>query len=222
MKTFNMKRTLRYSSSLVLYSLFFLNSFAQTPSFITDSLNSYIQRGMQQWQIPGLAIAIVKDGKLVLAKGYGVRELGKDDKVDENTLFIIASNSKLFTGVSIAKLDFEKKLSLNDKVTQYIPWFKLYDSNASKMVNVKDLLCHRLGVKTFQGDFTFWDSNLPKDSIVWKMRYLKPPGEFRQDYGYCNSAFLVAGQILEKVTGQTWENYVQENILTPLGCQILI
>jgi CubicO group peptidase (beta-lactamase class C family) len=172
---------------------------------------------MQQWQIPGLAIAVVKDGKVVVSKGYGVSELGKEDNVDENTLFIIASNSKLFTGTSMAKLDFEKKLSLNDKVTQYIPWFRLYDSNATRMVNVKDLLCHRLGTKTFQGDFTFWDSNLPKDSIVWKMRYLKPPGEFRQDYGYCNSAFLVAGQILEKVTGQTWESYVQQNILTPLG-----
>jgi CubicO group peptidase (beta-lactamase class C family) len=172
---------------------------------------------MEQWQIPGLAIAIVKDGKVVMMKGYGVREIGKEDKVDENTLFIIASNSKLFTGTSMAKLDFEKKISLNDKVTQYIPWFRLYDSTSTKLVTVKDMLCHRLGTKTFQGDFTFWDSNLPKDSIVWKMRYLKPPGEFRQDYGYCNSAFLVAGQILEKVTGQSWENYVQSNILTPLG-----
>ncbi len=187
------------------------------PSFLTDSLDAYIERGMKQWQIPGLAIAIVKDGKVILSKGYGVREVGKADKVDENTLFIIASNSKLFTGVSLAKLDFEKKLSLNDKVTKYIPWFRLYDSSATKMVNIRDLLCHRLGTKTFQGDFTFWDSDLPKDSIIWKMRYLKPTGEFRQDYGYCNSAFLVAGQVLEKVTGQTWENYVQSNILSPLG-----
>jgi CubicO group peptidase (beta-lactamase class C family) len=189
----------------------------KTPRFIIDSLDSYISRGMIQWQIPGLAIAVVKDGKVVLSKGYGVNELGKEVKVDENTLFIIASNSKLFTGTSIAKLDFEKKLSLNDKVTQYIPWFRLYDSNSTRLANVRDMLCHRIGLKTFQGDFTFWDSNLPKDSIVWKMRYLKPPGEFRQDYGYCNSAFLVAGQILEKVTGQTWENYVQQNILAPLG-----
>jgi CubicO group peptidase (beta-lactamase class C family) len=201
-------------SFCILYSAF---SFSQTPSFITDSLDSYIERGMRQWQIPGLAIAIVKDGKIVAMKGYGVREFGKEDKVDENTLFIIASNSKLFTGTSIAKLDFEGKLSLNDKVSKYIPWFRLYDSNATRMVNVRDLLCHRLGTKTFEGDFTFWDSNLPKDSIIWKMRYLKPSGEFRQDYGYCNSAFMTAGQILEKVTGQSWENYVQENILTPLG-----
>lgn len=185
--------------------------------FVKDSLDQYIERGMKQWQVPGLAIAIVKDGKVIVSKGYGVREFGKEEKVDENTLFIIASNSKLFTGTSIAKLDYEKKLSLNDKVTKYIPWFRLYDSNATSMVNLRDMLCHRLGTKTFQGDFTFWDSNLPKDSIIWKMRYLKPVGVFRQDFGYCNSAFLVAGQILEKVTGNTWEHYVTQNILQPLG-----
>ncbi|HSU26978.1 MAG TPA: serine hydrolase domain-containing protein, partial [Chitinophagaceae bacterium] len=199
------------------FPFFVTISNAQTPSFITDSLDSYIQRGMEQWQIPGLAIAIVKDGKVVLMKGYGVREMGKPEKVDENTLFIIASNSKLFTGTSIAKLDAEGRLSLNDKIKTYIPWFKLYDSNATRMVNLRDMLCHRLGTKTFQGDFTFWDSNLAKDSIIWKMRYLKPPGEFRQDYGYCNSCFLVAGQVLEKVTGMTWEKYVEDNILVPLS-----
>lgn len=192
------------------------SAISQTPSFIKDSLDSYIDRGMKQWQIPGLAIAIVKDGKIVTMKGYGVREWGKEGKVDENTLFIIASNSKLFTGTSLANLEYEKKLSLNDKVTQYIPWFRLYDSNSSRMVTVRDLLCHRLGTRTFQGDFSFWDSNFSKDSIIWKMRYLKPSLVFRQDFGYCNSAFMTAGRILEKVTGESWENYVQQNILTPL------
>lgn len=190
---------------------------SETPSFLKDSLDSYVARGMQQWQIPGLSIVVVKDGKLVLMKGYGVREAGKPEKVDENTLFIIASNTKLFTGTSVAKLDFEGKLSFNDKVTKYIPWFKLYDSNSTRLANIRDMLCHRIGLKTFQGDFTFWDSNLPKDSIIWKMRHLKPQGEFRQDYGYCNSAFLVAGQIVEKVSGKSWEQYVQDNILNPLG-----
>ncbi|HRF18671.1 MAG TPA: serine hydrolase domain-containing protein, partial [Chitinophagaceae bacterium] len=180
------------SIQLIVLTLLFSGKvcLAQNPSFITDSLDSYIKRGMSQWQIPGLAIAIVKDGKVILEKGYGIREIGKEDKVDENTLFIIASNSKLFTGTAIAKLDHEKKLSLNDRITQYIPWFRLYDSTSTKLANVRDMLCHRLGTKTFQGDFTFWDSNLQKDSIIWKMRYLKPSGEFRQDYGYCNSAFL--------------------------------
>lgn len=188
-----------------------------TPSFILDSLDSYIERGMAQWQIPGLAIAIVKDGKVILSKGYGVTEANHSGKVDENTLFIIASNTKLFTGTSLAKLDYEKKLSLSDKVTKYFPWFRLYDSNSTRLATVRDMLCHRIGLKTFQGDFTFWNSNLAKDSIIWKLRYLKPSGEFRQDYGYCNAGFLVAGRILEKVTGKTWENYVEENMLIPLG-----
>ena len=212
---------MKFSISLLIFCIsfsttpFFLTG--QQPAFLTDSLDSYIERGMKQWQIPGLAIAVVKDGKVLLSKGYGVNEFGKEEKTDENTLFIIASNSKLFTGTAVAKLDYEKKLSLNDKVTKYIPWFSLYDPGSTTLVNIKDMLCHRLGTKTFQGDFTFWDSNLPKDSIIWKMRLLKPTGEFRQDYGYCNSAFLVAGEILAKVTGQTWENYVEENILRPIG-----
>jgi CubicO group peptidase (beta-lactamase class C family) len=190
---------------------------AQTPSFITDSLDSYIERGMRLWQIPGLSIAIVKDGKVIVSRGYGVREVGKPGKVDENTLFIIASNSKLFTGTALANLDHEKKLSLNDKVIKHIPWFRLYDSTSTVLATVKDMLCHRIGLKTFQGDFTFWNSSLPKDSIIWKMRYLKPVGLFRQDFGYCNSAFLVAGEILHRVTGKTWEDYVRETMLLPLG-----
>ncbi len=207
---------MRFSFTAFLF-LCTLSAISQTPSFIKDSLDSYIERGMKQWQIPGLAMAIVKDGKIVTMKGYGVREWGKEGKVDENTLFIIASNSKLFTGTSLAKLDYEKKLSLNDKVTQYIPWFRLYDTNSTRMVTIRDLLCHRLGTRTFQGDFSFWDSNFPKDSIIWKMRYLKPSLVFRQDFGYCNSAFMVAGRVLEQVTGDSWNNYVQQNILTPLG-----
>ncbi len=206
------------SLSIAILSCLILSlSSAQTPSFISDSLDSYITKGMRQWQVPGLAIAIVKDGKVVAMKGYGVRETGKTEKVDENTLFIIASNSKLFTGTALAKLEQDKKLSLNERVTQYIPWFRLYDSSSTRLATIRDMLCHRLGTKTFQGDFTFWDSNLPKDSIIWKMRHLKPIGEFRQDYGYCNAGFLVAGEVLAKVTGQSWEKYVEENILVPLG-----
>ncbi|MBY0478479.1 MAG: serine hydrolase [Chitinophagaceae bacterium] len=197
--------------------LFAFHSTAQQPAFITDSLERYIERGMKEWNIPGLSIAIVKDGKTIFMKGYGVKEVGKPEKVDENTLFIIASNSKLFTGTSLSNLDYEKKLSLEDKVTKYIPWFRLYDSTSTALATVRDMLCHRLGTKTFQGDFTFWNSNLSKDSIIYKMRFLKPSGQFRQDYGYCNSGFLVAGEILQKVTGITWEQYVSENILQPVG-----
>ena len=200
-----------------LFTFCYLFTFSQQPAFITDSLNSYIERGMKQWQIPGLSIVIVKDGKVVLMKGYGVKEMGKNDPVDENTLFMIASNSKLFTATSLAKLEVEKKLSLDDKVTKYIPWYKLYDANVTNLVTVRDVLSHRLGTKTFHGDFTFWNASMPRDTVIWKMRTLVPSAVFRQEYGYCNSGYVTAGKILETVTGTTWENYIEENFLKPIG-----
>ncbi|QJW91245.1 serine hydrolase [Spirosoma taeanense] len=202
---------------LLLFIVSIVASAQKQPAFISDSLDSYVKRGMADWQIPGLAIAIVKDGKAVISKGYGVREVGQNEPVDENTLFFIATNSKLFTGSAMARLEDEKKLSLNDKVTKYLPDYKLYDPAATQLVTVRDLLCHRLGTKTFQGDFTFWDSNLSRAEIVRRMRLLKPEGQFRQDYGYCNSGFVTAGEVLQKVTGQTWEQYIESNIVKPLG-----
>lgn len=197
----------------VLHSAF---SIAQTPSFISDSLDKYIEQGLKDWDLPGLAVVIVKDGKIVVMKGYGVRDISTKEKVDANTLFMIASNSKLFTGVSIAQLDHYKKLSLNDKITKYFPDYKLYETTSSELVTIKDMLCHRIGTKTFQGDFTFWNSELSRKDIISKMRLLKPVGSFRQDYGYCNSCFLVAGEVIPKVVGKSWEQYVQDSILTPL------
>ena len=204
-------------TAICLLIMLALSSFSQTPSFITDSLENYIKKGMKQWQIPGLSIVIVKDGKVVLMKGYGVKEMGKSDPVDENTLFMIASNSKLFTATSLAKLEFEKKISLDDKVTKYIPWYKLYDPNVTSLVTIRDLLSHHLGTKTFQGDFTFWNASMPRDSVIWKMRTLIPTNIFRTEYGYCNSGYVTAGKILETVTGTTWENYIEENFLKPIG-----
>lgn len=186
------------------------------PSFITDSLDSYIKQGMKDWNIPGLAIAIVKDDSMILMKGYGVRDVETKELVDENTLFMIASNSKLFTGTALAQLDYDKKLSLDDKITKYFPWFRVYDSATTQLVTIRDMLGHHLGTKTFQGDFTFWNSNLPRDSVMYKMRYIKPPLPFRASYGYCNSCFLTAGHIIQKVTGKPWEVYVYDSIVAPL------
>src|SRR3954466_502199 len=115
-------------------SLLSIASYSQQPSFITDSLDSYIQQGMKDWSIPGLAIAIVKDGKVVVMKGFGVRDIQTKEPVDENTLFMIASNSKLFTATSLAQLEYDKKLSLDDKITKYFPWYQAYDSNTTNLV----------------------------------------------------------------------------------------
>lgn len=187
------------------------------PAFVRDSLDAYIRRGLKAWQIPGLAIAIVKDGKVVLSRGYGVREVGRTEPVDDQTLFYIASNTKLFTGTAVSALAEEKKLSLDDRVTKYLPDFRLYDSTSTRLCTVRDLLCHRLGTKTFQGDFTFWNSDLPRAEVVRRMRLLKPEHEFRQEYGYCNSAFTAAGEIVARVSGQSWEDYITTKYLRPLG-----
>jgi CubicO group peptidase (beta-lactamase class C family) len=193
-----------------------LGVFSQ-PAFIKDSLDSYIRQGMKDWNIPGLSVVIVKDGQVVFMKGYGVTNIQTKAPVDENTLFFIASNTKLFTGTALANLEYRGKLSLNDKISKYFPDYRLYDKDASDMVTIRDMLSHRLGTKTFQGDFTFWNSNLSRKEIMKRMRLLKPIGSYRQDYGYCNSCFLTAGEVIPVVTRQPWEVYVHDSIIVPAG-----
>ena len=200
----------------ILFILFFTINVTAQPSFIKDSLDKYINDGMRDWQIPGLAIVIIKDGKVITMKGYGVRNINSTDAVDENTLFMIASNTKLFTGTALAQLEYYKKLSLDDKITKYITDFELYDKTSTALVTIKDMLSHRIGTKTFQGDFTFFDGNLSRNEIMYKMRFLKPIGLFRQDYGYCNSCFLTAGEIIPRVTNKPWEVYIYDSIFEPL------
>ena len=209
------KGRLIFTATLVLVSLI-IQAQQAAPSFISDSLDAYIQQGLKDWNIPGLSIAIVKDGKTVVMKGYGVKDVESKEPVDENTLFMIASNSKLFTGTAVAQLDYNKKLSLDDKVSKYIKGYELYDKNTTDLVTIRDILSHRIGTKTFQGDFVFWNSNLSRRAIVYKMRLLKPPGIFRQDFGYCNSCFLTAGEVIPVVSGKPWEVYVYDSLLVPL------
>jgi len=187
------------------------------PSFIKDSLDNYVNKALADWQIPGVSVCIVKNGKVVFMKGYGVRELNGADKVDENTLFMIGSNSKAFTATALAMLDAEKKLSLDDKVQKWLPDFKLYDPWVAKEANIRDLLCHRLGFETFQGDFMYFDSDLTVAEVREKMGKLKPMYGFRSKWGYTNSAFMTAGEIIPKVTGKSWADYVTDNIFKPLG-----
>lgn len=177
----------------------------------------YINRAMTNWRIPGMAVCVVKDNQVVLMKGYGIKEMGLNEGVDENTLFMIGSNTKAFTATAAAMLADADKLSLDDKVSKYFPWFKLEDKAAAEMATVRDLLCHRLGLKTFQGDFTFYNSNLNRVQVIEKMALLKTSYPFRTKWGYTNSAFLMAGEIIPRVSGKTWEAYLKENIFAPLG-----
>jgi len=197
-----------------------LKAFSQAdsiPSFVKDSLDNYVTRALTDWQIPGIAVCVVKNGKVVVMKGYGVKDYDANEKVDENTLFMIGSNTKAFTATAIAMLDADRKLSLDDNVTRWIPEFKLDNKAAGEQAIIRDLLCHRIGFRTFQGDFTYWTSNLTRKEVIEKMSHIKATYPFRTTWGYTNAAFLTAGEIIPKATGMQWEDFIKSKIFEPLG-----
>jgi CubicO group peptidase (beta-lactamase class C family) len=212
-----MKKLLLFFLSIIIVTSSLKGQGISRSKFITDSLDLYVNRALTNWRIPGAAVCIVKDGKVVMMKAYGVKELGLNNKVDINTLFMIGSNTKAFTATALAMLQANNKLSLDDKVNKYLPEFKLDNQYASQEAIIRDLLCHRIGFKTFQGDFTFYNTNLTRSEVIEKMSHVKASYAFRTKWGYTNSAFLTAGQIIPKVTGKPWEIYLKENIFAPLG-----
>ena len=179
-------------------------------------LDAYVAKVLNEWQVPGLSIAVVKDDQVVLCKGYGFRRVGGNEPVDQNTLFAIASNSKAFTASSIAILVDEGKLSWDDKVTKYLPWFRLKNEHASSDMRVRDLLCHRSGLGTFSGDLLWWGTSYSPKEILIRAAELEPSAPFRAEFGYSNLMYLAAGEVIVAASGQTWPEFVQSRILGPL------
>ena len=151
----------------------------------------------RSWPIgkgPEWLSASCKNDKVVFTKGYGVLELGKPDKVDENTVFAIASNSKAFTAASLAILVDEKKIAWNDKVIKYVPWFQMSDPWVTSEITIRDLVSHRSGLATFSGDLLWYETNYSAEEILRRAKYLKPISSFRSAYGYQNLMFIAAGR----------------------------
>lgn len=208
-----------YRFSIVVSLTLVLNANIQaqsTPTFISDSLDVYIEAAIQRWQVPGVAVGIVKDGQVIIEKGYGKIALNSDQKVNEHTLFMIGSNTKAFTGTLLALLEQDGKCSLNDKVIDYVPNFKMYDASITPHVNLIDIVSHRLGFETFQGDFMYFDSDFTNDELLEQISKVKPVYDFRTKYGYCNEGYAVAGMAIQKMTGQVWDEFLKERILSPL------
>jgi CubicO group peptidase (beta-lactamase class C family) len=203
--------------SLLLFGIeLSLFSQSKTPDFVRDSLDSYVNQALKDWNIPGVAVAIVKDGKVIIAKGYGKQSMSRTDNVDENTLFMIGSNTKAFTGTVMAMLQNSKACSLDDKVIKWIPDLKLKDPWVTKELNLTDILSHRIGMETFQGDFMYWTSNLSREGVIEKFGELQPEYGFRTKWGYTNAGFLIAGQCIQKITNESWESNVKNKIMIPL------
>lgn len=180
-----------------------------------QGFDDYVNKAIKDWEVPGVAIAVVKDDKIVFAKGYGVRELGKSDPVTANTIFAIGSSSKAFTAAALAMLVDEGKLKWNDPATKYLPDFQLYDSYATREATVSDLLSHRVGLE--RGDRLWYATAYDRNEVLRRVRFLKPSSSFRSKFGYQNIMFLAAGQIIPSVTGKSWDDFLRERIFTPLG-----
>ena len=212
-----MKTNILRLNLLLLLLIFPVLAFTQTLEQKLAEIDAYAEKTRADWNVPGMAIAIVKDDKVVFAKGYGARTLGKSEKVDENTLFAIASNTKAFTTASLSILIDEKKLGWDDKVVKYLPEFQLYNPYVTSEFTIRDLVSHRSGLDTFSGDLLWYETTYSSDEILRRARYLKPTSGFRSSYGYQNLMFIAAGKIVERVSGKPWAQFVRERILTPLG-----
>jgi CubicO group peptidase (beta-lactamase class C family) len=215
-----MKKNLLRTRFLFLFLFFVFSTFvaAQTNEQKLAEIDAYAHKVRTEWNIPGLAIAVVKDDKVIFAKGYGVRRLGGTEIVDENTLFAIASNSKAFTTAGLAILIDEKKIGgWDDKVSQYFPEFQMSDPYVTREMTIRDLVSHRSGLDTFSGDLLWYDTTYSIDEILRRTRFLKPVSSFRSRYGYQNLMFMVAGKVIERASGKTWAQFVKERILMPLG-----
>ena len=180
-----------------------------------EGLDAYIEQALEDWQVPGVAVAIIKDGELVLARGYGVRDLESREPVDEHTIFAIASVTKAFTSAAMAMLVDEGLVDWDDRVMDHLPDFRLYDTYATREMRVRDLFIHNSGLPGGFG--IWWGTPYTRQEIMDRLRYLEPVSSFRSRFGYSNLMYLVAGQLLEAVTGESWDDFTTRRIFEPLG-----
>ncbi len=187
----------------------------KTGRFNEKELISFVSEMMKEWKVPGLALSIVKDDKIFFKEGFGFKDIKKKEKVNPETMFEIASCTKAFTTMAMALLADEDKIEWDKPVREYIPEFKLYDKIASEKITPRDLVCHRSGLPRY--DWVWYRRNASRGEIIKSLHHLEPNKDFRSFYQYNNLMFMVAGYLIERITGKTWEDFVSEKILKPLG-----
>jgi CubicO group peptidase (beta-lactamase class C family) len=202
------------------FRVFVCSALALTASALAtaplDGFDTFLEGARKDWSVPGVAVAVVKDDKVVFLKGYGVRRVGEPGKVDENTIFQLASVSKTFTAGSLGALVDDGKLGWDDPVVSHLPGFVLNDPYATTNATVRDLLAHRTGLPAFTGDL-LGELGYDREEVLARARYLTPQGTFRETANYSNVGFLIAGMVAEKVAGSAWEEVVRTKLFEPLG-----
>jgi CubicO group peptidase (beta-lactamase class C family) len=180
-----------------------------------DQLDDYVNAAMKKWQVPGLAMAVVKDGKIVLVRGYGVTKVGGDRPVDGKTVFPLASITKNFTATALALLVEEGKLAWDDPVTRHLPNVRFSDDYRTEHLAIRDLLCHRTGLE--RGDLLPRRGDVSRSDVIQRIRYLQPVAGFRSKWGYNNLMYILAGEVVSAVSGTTWEAFVTERLFKRLN-----
>jgi CubicO group peptidase (beta-lactamase class C family) len=185
---------------------------------LPPDFDALVARVMKTFEVPGMAVAVVKDGKVILAKGYGVRKLGEPSPVDAQTLFGIASNTKAFTATALGLLVEEGKIEWDAPVINYLPWFQMSDPYVTREMTVRDLLVHRSGLGLGAGDLLLWpESTYTRNEIVRHLRFVPLARSFRSAYAYDNMLYIAAGEIIEAVGGKPWEEFIAERIFRKVG-----
>lgn len=190
---------------------------APPPPELQD-LDAYVESVRKAFDVPGIAVAVVKDGEVVLAKGWGERELGRPAKVDAHTMFAIASNTKAFTSASLSMLADEGKLDLEDRVIDHLPWFRMADPYVTREMRIRDLLVHRSGLGLGAGDLLYWPTTTYSNrEVAERLRDVPLSGGFRERYAYDNILYGVAQLVIEQASGQSYEQFLRSRIFQPLG-----
>jgi CubicO group peptidase (beta-lactamase class C family) len=179
--------------------------------------DEYVHSAIRDWDVPGLAVSVVKDGKVVHARGYGVRKVGAPAQIDEHTLFAIGSISKSFTAIALGLLVDEGKISWDDPVTQHLPYFQLYDPYASRELTIRDLLIHRSGLPDFSGGILWYGADYSREEALKRIRYIKPATSFRSTFAYQSVTYMAAGEIVRAISGKSWDDFTRDRIFHPLG-----
>ncbi len=191
---------------------------AKVPASLPPDLDAALAKIMKSFEVPGIGVAVVKDGRVLVAKGYGVRKLGETAPVDAQTLFAIASNTKVFTATALGLLVEEGKLEWDGPVVRYLPWFQMADPYVTRELTVRDLLVHRSGLGLGAGDLLIWPpSTYDRTEIAKRLRFVPLATSFRSAYAYDNVLYIVAGEVIRSVSGRTWEDFVSERILKKVG-----
>ncbi|KGM57758.1 beta-lactamase [Lysobacter arseniciresistens ZS79] len=180
--------------------------------------DAYVENAREQFDVPAIAVAIVKDGEVVLERGYGVKDLESREPVDARTMFAIASNTKAFTATALQILARDGKLAMDDRVIDHLPWFRMADPYITREMRIRDLLAHRSGLALGAGDLLYWPgTDYTTEEVARRLAHVPVDGGFREQYAYDNILFGVAQLVIEAASGQTFEAFLRQRILQPLG-----